>query len=104
MTVVAPGTQKRIFTYIDDIVDGLLVVGEKGVGDEFGLGAEKSHSILEIAKLFNFEIEMLPERKGNRKESKLNAAKSNKLGWRAKRNIEDYIKEITKKTYPPTLS
>ncbi len=96
LTVVAPGTQKRIFTHVDDIVDGLLIVGEKGVGDEFGLGAEKSYSILEVAKLFNSKIEMLPERKGNRKESKLDATKSYALGWKATRNIEDYIKEITK--------
>lgn len=94
LTVVAPGTQKRIFTHVDDIVNGLLIVGEKGVGDEFGLGAKKSYSIIEIAKFFGSEIKMLPERKGNRKESKLNATKSNKLGWKAKRNIEDYIKNI----------
>jgi UDP-glucose 4-epimerase len=32
-TVVAPGTQVRNFTHVDDIVRGLILVGEKGIGD-----------------------------------------------------------------------
>ncbi|MGH7393619.1 MAG: NAD-dependent epimerase/dehydratase family protein, partial [Candidatus Rokuibacteriota bacterium] len=44
LPVNTPGTQRRIFTYIDDIVDGLVLVGEKGEGDEFGLGADVSYS------------------------------------------------------------
>src|SRR3989344_3216130 len=35
LTVVTPGTQKRNFTHIDDIISGLILVGEKGEGDEF---------------------------------------------------------------------
>lgn len=97
LTAVAPGTQKRIFTHVDDIVEGLILVGEKGVGDEFGLGAEKAYSILEIAKMFNSDIEMLPERKGNRNDASLDATKSHALGWKAKKDIESYIKDILKK-------
>ena len=66
LTVVSPGTQMRNFTHIDDIIEGLLLVGEYGYGDEFGIGSDESFSILEVAKLFGGEIEMLPERKGNR--------------------------------------
>ena len=94
LTVVSPGTQKRIFTHVDDIVNGLLLVGEKGSGDEFGLGAQNTHSILEIAQLFNSKIEMLGERQGNRNDANLDASKSHALGWQAKHNIEDYIKNI----------
>jgi UDP-glucose 4-epimerase len=95
LTVRVPGTQERIFTHVDDIVDGLLLVGEKGEGDEFGLGSEESYSVLEVAKLFGGEIEMLPERKGNRMSAKLDATKSRALGWRAGRRLADYIREIT---------
>ena len=96
LMVVTPGTQKRIFTHVDDIVNGLIIVGEKGKGDEFGLGASESYSIFEIAKFFNTKIKMLPERKGNRQESHLDAVKSHALGWQATKKIEDYIKKITK--------
>lgn len=33
-TIVAPGTQKRNFTHMDDIISGLILVGENGYGDE----------------------------------------------------------------------
>ncbi len=92
--VTAPGTQTRIFTHVADIVEGLLLVGEKGEGDEFGLGAEEAHSIRSIAEMFGSLIEMKPETKGNRMSAKLDATKAHMLGWRAVHRIEDYISEI----------
>ena len=94
LTVVAPGTQERNFTHVDDIVDGLLLVGEKGHGDEYGLGNERSFSITNIARLFGSDIIMMPERVGNRMQSRLDTVKSNMLGWSAKRSVEEYIREF----------
>ncbi len=48
----------------DDIIKGLILVGEHGYGDEFGIGSEEAYSILEIAKMFGGEIVMLPGAKG----------------------------------------
>ena len=94
--VTSPGTQKRNFTHVDDIVEGLLLVGEKGEGDEFGLGDEREYSILEIAQMFGGKVEMLPERAGNRMGSVIDTAKSKALGWSAKRSIKEYIEGIRK--------
>jgi UDP-glucose 4-epimerase len=94
LAVTAPGTQQRIFTHIDDIIDGIMLVGEKGEGDEFGLGAEQSYSILDIAGMFGSSVEMRPEAPGNRQTSQLDATKSNALGWRATRDVKDYIAQI----------
>jgi UDP-glucose 4-epimerase len=91
LRVNAPGTQRRIFTHIDDIVDGLMLVAEKGEGDEFGLGSEEEFSILELAHLFDGPIEMLPEVSGNRMQSSLDAARSYAIGWKARRSIREYI-------------
>ena len=96
LSVVSPGTQVRNFTHVKDIVRGLVLVGEKGEGDEYGLGDERSYSILEIAKMFGSEIKMLPERKGNRMGATLNILKSKQLGWSAEEDIKNYIKEIVK--------
>ena len=93
LTVVAPGTQQRNFTHVDDIIDGLILVGENGYGDEFGIGSAKSYTVIEIAKMFGGEIEMLPERKGNRMTAEVMTSKTEALGWSAKRKINDYIKE-----------
>ncbi len=94
LTVTSPGTQKRNFTHIDDIVDGLIVVGEKGEGDEFGLGAQESYSVMEVAEMFGGPIEMLPERQGNRMDSTLDTTKARSLGWNQKRILSDYIKSV----------
>lgn len=94
ITVTSPGDQERNFTHVDDIVDGLVLVGEKGDGDEFGLGNEKVFSMLDVARLFGGGIVMLPERPGNRRTSGLNTEKSRSLGWEAKRRLEDYIQEF----------
>jgi UDP-glucose 4-epimerase len=95
LTVVAPGTQRRNFTHVADIVAGLVAVGERGLGDDFGLGADESYSILEIAQMFGAPIEMLPERKGNRMTSDVDTKRAREeLGWQATRRIEDHIREF----------
>ena len=40
------------------------------------------------------EIEMLPERKGNRMTADVVTSKTEALGWLPKRSIRDYIKKI----------
>lgn len=95
LTVVEPGAQVRNFTHVDDIVRGLILVGEKGEGDDYGLGAEDGYSILGIAKMFGGEIKMIQERKGNRMSASIDLARSkNELGWHAEKKITDYVREF----------
>jgi UDP-glucose 4-epimerase len=98
LTVVSPGTQKRNFTYVGDIVEGLLLVGEKGEGDEFGLGAEEAYSVLDIVKLFGGEVAMLPERAGNRMSAALDTTRARALGWSSKYSLPEYISQSNKIT------
>ena len=92
--VVSPGTQKRNFTHVDDIINGLILVGEKGIGDDYGIGNDESYSILEIANLFGGEIIMLPERKGNRLSAEVMTEKTIELGWKPRKSIKKYIKNL----------
>jgi UDP-glucose 4-epimerase len=91
LTIVSPGSQKRNFTHVDDIVDGLILVGENGYGDEFGIGSPDAFSILDVANLFGGQIEMLPERKGNRMTADVVTDRTRALGWAPKRLLADYI-------------
>jgi len=97
LTVVSPGTQIRNFTHIDDIVEGLILVGEKGEGDNFGIGCSKGFSVIDIAKYFGREIVMVPQRKGNRLNSKVMCGKTKELGWCDTHSLYDYLDEIIKK-------
>ena len=94
LTIVSPGTQKRNFTHIDDIIDGLVLVGENGYGDEFGIGSGEAFSILEVAQMYGGEIEMLPERKGNRMSADVLTEKTKALGWEPKHKLNDYIEKL----------
>ena len=94
LTIVSPGNQKRNFTHIDDIINGLILVGENGYGDEFGIGSPEAYSIKEIAEMFGGEIQMLPERAGNRMTADVMTAKTEALGWKPTRTIGKYIEEM----------
>lgn len=91
LTVTSPGTQERNFTHVDDIVDALILVGDKGQGDEFGLGQERAYTILEVAHMFGSDIVMMPPRAGNRLQSALDTSRTRALGWMPKRTLEAYI-------------
>jgi UDP-glucose 4-epimerase len=94
LTVVAPGTQLRNFTHIDDIISGLILVGKYGSGDNYGIGFSQSYSILEIAEAFGSKIKMLPKRQGNRMTAEVICEKTKELGWSETRSIMAYIKNI----------
>ena len=98
LTVVRPGTQKRDFTHIDDIVAGCYLAWKKGNQNEYMLGTKKTYSILEIAKMFGSKIKYLPSRPGDRFGSTMtNNNARNILKYKPKRSIESYIKDIVTK-------
>lgn len=100
LTVRTPGTQRRNFTHVDDIVEGLLQVGERGAGDEYGLGHPDSFSVLEVAEMFGGPIDMVPERPGNRMTSSVDINRARlELGWEPTRNLPDYIASLKKNAH-----
>lgn len=61
LTIVNSGEQTRSFTYVDDIIEGIVLAGEKQValGQIFNIGAEEEISINELA----FKIAKIMEKK-----------------------------------------
>jgi UDP-glucose 4-epimerase len=94
LPVVSPGIQKRNFTHIDDIVNGLILVGDSGYGDEFGIGSPDAYSIIDVAKMFGGKIDMLPERPGNRMSAEVIIDKTKELGWKPRVLLDDYIETL----------
>ena len=94
LTVVAPGTQRRNFTYVGDIVSGLIAVAQGGRGDEFGIGSPESYSVMEVAEMFGGPIELLPERRGNRMTADLMTTKTEVLGWRCETTLDSHIEQL----------
>ncbi len=96
LPVYSPGTQLRNYTHVKDTVEGLVLAGERGEGDGYGIGSDKSYPLLEVAKMFGVEIKMLPARKTSRPSAEIDTSKIKALGWRQKYFLEDYIKEFIK--------
>ena len=98
LTIVKPGTQKRDFTHIDDIINGCYLSFIKGRQSEYMLCSKKQYTILEIAKMFKTKIKFLPSRRGERFGSSLaNNNALNHFGYKPKINIKTYISNYIKK-------
>jgi UDP-glucose 4-epimerase len=95
LTVVKPGSQKRDFTHIFDIVEGCYLAWKKGRQSEYMLGTKKQYSIVQIAKMFKTKIKYLPSRRGERfKSSVTNNNAFNHLGYKSTIDIPEYIKKF----------
>lgn len=94
--VRGPGTQTRAYTHVYDTVDGLILAGEKGEGDEYGICADDVHSLLEVAQMFGGEIKILPPTLSTRSSGAFDCAKIKALGWRQTRTLKDYIRSFQK--------
>ena len=98
LTVVSPGTQSRRFTHINDTVEACYYAWKKKKCRHYSISNRKSYTIIEVAKLFNVKIKLLPPRKGERYASALtNMNLSNKVHKLfGKINLVDYVKNIVK--------
>ena len=98
LTITADGEQRRDFTYIDDIVDGLVKCSEHNFKAEFfELGRGVNFSINEIVDMFgkDYPREYIPARKGEYDVTLADYSKAKlKLGWEPKGDITQYIKTI----------
>ena len=98
LTITADGEQRRDFTYIDDIVDGLVKCSEHNFKAEFfELGRGVNYSINEIANMFgeDYPREYIPARKGEYDVTLADYSKAkNKLGWEATTQMKSVIKKM----------
>jgi UDP-glucose 4-epimerase len=88
-----PGTQTRTYTHVLDTVDGIILAGERGEGDDYGIASDDTFSLRELAEVFGGPIEELPERSTSRSFSEVDAEKMHALGWQQKHHLTDYIRE-----------
>lgn len=103
ITIVGDGKQRRDFTHISDIVDGLIRVAEsnKVHEDAWELGTGKNYSINEVADMFiqkfNCVKVYMTEQKGNYRETlRVNSDAIDMLGWQPNDRLKEYIENLEK--------
>jgi len=92
------GEQRRDFTHINDIVDGLIRVaeGNEKHEDAWELGTGCNYSINEVADMFGYSNKTYVEDvKGNYRETiRVNSDAIERLGWQPTDKLKSYIDEI----------
>lgn len=101
ITIVGDGEQRRDFTYVGDIVDGLVKIGflDKKHEDAWELGTGFNYSLNEVAQLFvdkfGCEVNIIPEQMGNYRVTKReNNHALYTLDWKPKDILQQYINNL----------
>jgi len=105
LTITGDGEQRRDFTHVDDIVDGLVRSGnallDEGAsvvsGQEFELGSGKNYSINELSNMFgeDYPCDSLPVRDGETRVSLCTDTHAHDLlNWKPRIDLKDYIQDF----------
>ena len=98
LTIVGDGEQRRDFTHVDDIVDGLMLTAEGkswGLTIEFGRG--KNYSINEVADMFGKDYPRinLPVQKGEYDRTLADYSLAHDLlDWSPSVDLREYIRSV----------
>lgn len=101
LTIVGDGQQKRDFTHVDDIVDGLYKIAVSDIkhDDAWELGTGMNYSVIEVANMFTkkfwAEHTYINDEPGNyRVTLRENDDTLSKLGWAPKDRLKEYIDSL----------
>ena len=98
LTVVKPGSQSRRFTHVEDTVGACYYAWKQNKCRHYSISNKQSHTIIEVAKMFNSKIKYLPARPGERYASALTSMNlSNKVyKLYGKIQLKNYLNKIIK--------
>jgi UDP-glucose 4-epimerase len=98
LTVVKPGNQSRRFTHVDDTVNACFFAWKKNKNRHYSISNKKSHTILEVAKMFKDDIKFLPKRQGERYASALTDMNLSNKVYKlfGVKKLSDYIENFKK--------
>lgn len=90
------GEQTRAFTHVDDTIDALMLIAEKGENDEYAISAQEVYSLNELKDMFGLEAEYREPTASTRSTGAMDTGKLEALGWQQQHQLKDYIDEATK--------
>jgi len=101
LPIVGDGNQKRDFTHVFDIVDGLLKISNSEIkhNDAWEIGTGVNYSINQLCEMFkqkyNTSSVSIPDQRGNYRETlRVNDDLINLLDWKPKDRLREYIANL----------
>ena len=104
LPIVGDGNQKRDFTHVLDIVDGIIRISNSNIhhDDAWEIGTGINYSINQLFTMFkekfNVKSVYMPDQPGNYRETlRINDDLINMLNWRPKDRLKEYIANLNSK-------
>ncbi len=92
-TVVGDGTQTRDFTFVTDLVEGIVMAAQSDLRNEIlNLGSGQTHSVNELCRLLGGQTQHIPKRPGEPDCTFGDVTKVRRLlGWHARTPFEEGV-------------
>jgi len=92
LTITGDGEQRRDFTHVHDICDGLICLSkDTHTGEVYNLGTGTNYSINEIASMFSNDTTYIAARPGEARITLADITEVSKFGYVPTMKIKDYI-------------
>ena len=95
LTITGDGEQRRDFTHVYDICDGLICLSKHThTGEVYNLGTGTNYSINEIAAMFSDDTTYIPARPGEARITLADISATQNFGYQPKQNITNYVESF----------
>jgi UDP-glucose 4-epimerase len=101
LTIVGDGEQRRDFTHVDDIVDGIIKISGSNIQheDAWEIGSGINYSINELFEIFRKKFNVtsisIDDQPGNYRQTlRTNDDMLNKLNWSPSDRLNEYIQNL----------
>jgi UDP-glucuronate 4-epimerase len=91
------GQHRRCFTYIDDLVDGIMHIPKPDCFEVYNIGSEESISLTRYVEILEqclgkkALVKMLPLQPGDVPNAECDASKLKRTGWLPRVSVEDGV-------------
>ena len=101
LEILGSGEQTRCYTYVDDVVDGMLLVAAKTQNDDFNIGTNKETTVIELAeKIWRIcgrkepiRFERVAGYRDDVQRRVPDVSKMMKLGWTPKTSLDEGLRK-----------
>jgi nucleoside-diphosphate-sugar epimerase len=101
LEILGSGNQTRCYTYVDDMIDGMLFVTEKAENDDFNIGTNTETTVAELAERIwrvckrkePLKFKHMPRFEDDVQRRFPEVSKITRLGWTPKTSLDEGLRK-----------